>query len=329
METILVSLMSKKNNQMVGQLLKDYHVIYFDPDSSIKDNFDLLIIDTPSWSKKRQDLIEQKEKDESVFLPYLLVSTPADLKLVPSEVWEDFDEVITIPISKTILLARVKMLLKTRKLSLQVNQLLHDKEMLMREIHHRVKNNLTVISSLLGIQAQYIKDKEAREIFKETENRARSMALIHQRLYSSESLKNIEYSEYIRTLVQDLFRTYSTSPDKVQLEIDVDEIDMDINTSVPLGLIINELVSNALKYAFPGDKSGYVKIGLHKKGKEYVLEVSDNGVGLPEDFDVDKTDTLGMLLINSLTQQIDGTLKIKKKPGTTFKITFPQAEYGE
>lgn len=226
-------------------------------------------------------------------------------------------------------MSRVNILLKTRNLSLQVNQLLQDKEMLMKEIHHRVKNNLTVISSLLSIQASYIKDKETRDIFKEAENRARSMALIHERLYSSESLKNIEFSEYIQTLVQDLFHNYSTSADKIRLEIDVDRMDMDINTSIPLGLIINEMVSNALKYAFPQNKTGFIKIGLHHESNEYILEVSDNGVGLPEDFNADETDTLGMLLINSLVRQLDGSLELKREPGTSFRITFPQAEYSE
>ena len=99
---------------------------------------------------------------------------------------------------------------------------------------------------------------------------------------------------------------------------------MDINTSIPLGLIINELVSNALKYAFPGDKKGFIKIGLHHNVNQYVLEVSDNGVGLPKDFNAEETDTLGMLLINSLTQQLDGNLEVQGKPGSTFIITFPR-----
>lgn len=328
METIMVSMINKKNSRMIGELLKGHNLIYKDK-PSYDDDFDLLIIDTPSWSKISEDMKKRKEKEKSVFLPYLLVSTTSDLKMVPKEVWEDFDEVITIPISKTVLMSRVNILLKTRNLSLQVNQLLQDKEMLMKEIHHRVKNNLTVISSLLSIQASYIKDKETRDIFKEAENRARSMALIHERLYSSESLKNIEFSEYIQTLVQDLFHNYSTSADKIRLEIDVDRMDMDINTSIPLGLIINEMVSNALKYAFPQNKTGFIKIGLHHESNEYILEVSDNGVGLPEDFNADETDTLGMLLINSLVRQLDGSLELKREPGTSFRITFPQAEYSE
>lgn len=327
-------MVSKKNSLMIGELLKDYQVIY-DESELIGDNnsqeeadeYDLLIIDTPTWSKKQQELKNKKEEQKSVFLPHLLVSSPGDLKIVPKEIWEDFDEVITIPISKSVLLARVKVLLRTRNLSLQVNQLLKDKEMLMKEIHHRVKNNLTVISSLLGIQAEYIKDRETKDLFKESQNRARSMALIHERLYRTDSLKKIGFREYINTLIQDLFSTYATEPDKVELKMDVDEIEMDINTSIPLGLIINEMVTNTLKYAFPGDKRGYLKIALHQKDSDYILEVSDNGVGMPEDYNIEESKSLGMLLINSLTSQLDGTVELTNEKGTKFKITFPKPKF--
>jgi two-component system, sensor histidine kinase PdtaS len=327
-------MVSKNNSLMIGELLKDYEVIYDNSDSggyydidSEEQNYDLLIIDTSTWSKKRKDLISQKQNQKSIFLPYLLVSSPGDLKLVTKEVWEDFDEVITIPISKTVLLARVKVLLRTRNLSLQVNQLLKDKEMLMKEIHHRVKNNLMIISSLLELQSYHLKDEESIEIFKESQNRAKSMALIHERLYRTDSLKNIEFSEYINTLVEDLFSTYTTDPNKIELIIEMEKMDMDINTSVPLGLIINEMVTNTLKYAFPGGKSGYLKIALHQTDSDYILEVNDNGVGIPEDYNIEESESLGMLLINSLTSQLDGTLELTSKKGTKFKITFPQPKY--
>lgn len=320
----MISMLSKNNSRMIGELLKDYDVIY---ETTFDETIDLMIIDTPSWSKKRQELQEMKKNEGSIFLPYILVSSPGDLKIVPQEVWEELDEVITTPISKTVLLARVKVLLKTRNLSLQVNQLLQDKEMLMKEIHHRVKNNLMVISSLLELQSYHLKDEESIELFKESQNRAKSMALIHERLYRTDSLKNIEFSEYINTLVEDLFATYATDRSKVDLILDVENIDMDINSSVPLGLIINEMVTNTLKYAFPGDKSGFLKIALHQKDSEYILEVNDNGVGIPEGFNIEESDSLGMLLINSLTSQLDGTVELTSDNGTKFKITFPKPEF--
>ncbi len=328
MEKIAISMISKQNRQMLGDLLRnDYELIDFKPEGYDED-FSLLIIDLPSWIRNKKQLQKIKEKEKPIFLPYLLVSSANDLKIADKEVWESFDEVITTPITKAQLIARVKVLLQSRNLSLQVNQLLKDKEMLIKEIHHRVKNNLMVISSLLNLQSRYIKDEEARDIFKDSQNRAKSMALIHERLYRSSDLKKIEFGEYIRSLTNDLFETYVTDKDKIQLKIEIGELDIDINTSIPLGLIINELVSNCLKYAFPGDKTGYIRIKLHRDGENYILEVSDNGVGFPEDLDFQRTESLGMQLVNNLTLQLRGKVELIKSPGTTFTITFPEERYG-
>lgn len=328
MEKIAISMLSNQNRRILKDLLRNnYELIEFEADGFDED-FNLLIIDLPSWMHYKERLKNIKEKEKPIFLPFLLVSSANDLKIADKEVWESFDEVITTPLTKAQLMARVKVLLQNRDLSLRVSQLLNDKEMLIKEIHHRVKNNLMVISSLLNLQSRYIKDEEARNIFKESQNRARSMALIHERLYRSSDLKKIEFGEYIRTLTKDLFETYVTDKDKIRLNIEVSELDIDINTSIPLGLIINELVSNSLKYAFPGDKKGYINIKLHKDGENYILEVSDDGVGFPKDLDFQRTDSLGMQLVNNLTLQLKGKIELIRSHGTRFIITFPEEKYG-
>lgn len=338
-----------KNRQMIGDLLAtNYEIIHPGPQlEELEENFSLLITDLPSWMQGEKVMKTRKEKEKPLFLPYLLAASPNDLKMVRKELWENFDEVINTPITKRLLMARLNVLLQTRQLSLQVNQLLHDKEMLIKEIHHRVKNNLMVISSLLNIQSRYIKDEESRGIFKESQNRARSMALIHERLYRSTDLKSIDFPEYIRSLTSDLFNTYVTERGRIQLEMDIDDLKVDVNNMVPLGLIINELVTNCLKYAFPDNKEGVIKISFHrddlemaggisedqKKGEDeggdnvYLLEVSDNGVGLPKDLDVEKSDSLGMKLVTSLTQQLQGELVINSDHGTTFCIRFHGQEF--
>jgi two-component sensor histidine kinase len=244
--------------------------------------------------------------------------------MAKNEIWEIFDEVITIPITKAVLLARVKVLMQTRKLSVQVNQLMNDKEMLLKEIHHRVKNNLMVISSLLSMQSRDIEDEKAKAFFRESQNRAQSMALIHERLYRSTDLKKIDLGEYIFSLATDLFNTYTTDPDKIKLEIDVEEIMIDINVTIPLGLILNELITNSLKYAFPGENKGKLTIKFYKNVNEFFLIVSDDGVGIPEDFDLTESDSLGMRLIDSLIDQLDGELELEGSHGTTFRIKFPE-----
>ncbi len=327
MEKILILLTNPKNSEMIGTLLgTNYDIIYslteIEEDSKDIDTISLVITDLISWSRNGEKLKAIKEKEMPLFLPFLLVVAPNDLKNAQNIIWESFDEVIIVPITKIVLSSRVKVLLQTRELSLQVNQLLKDKEMLIKEIHHRVKNNLTVISSLLSLQSRYIKDESDKDLFKESENRAKSMALIHERLYRSENVKSIDFSDYITSLSRDLFDTYVTSKDKIQLKLDVENIMVDVDNTVPLGLIINELVTNCLKYAFPSNRPGTININFHKIGSEYVLEVIDDGIGLPEDFDMDKSDSLGMRLISGLTSQLDGEMEMSNESGTTFRIRF-------
>lgn len=207
---------------------------------------------------------------------------------------------------------------------MKLEQALYDKDMLMKEIYHRVKNNLMVISSLLNLQSHYIKDEAAKGIFKESQDRAHSMALIHERLYRSTDLKHMDFGDYIRTLSMDLFRTYVSDPSRINLEMEVEDIMIDINTAIPLGLIVNELLSNSMKHAFPGDKSGVIKVKFNKDGDNCILEVSDTGVGFPPELQLDKTDSLGLQLVNNLISQINGELKLKRSPGTTFCIIFKE-----
>ncbi len=206
----------------------------------------------------------------------------------------------------------------------KLKESLEEKKMLLKEIHHRVKNNLMVISSLLNLQSQYIKDKEALDIFKESQNRARSMALIHERLYRSTDLKRIDFGDYIRTLANDLFHTHVTDPGKVRLNLNVENLMVDINTTVPLGLIVNELLTNSMKHAFINGKEGEITISFHKENEIFVLIVRDTGVGFPEDLDFQNTSTLGLQLVNNLTRQIDGKLELNRDNGTEFKITFEE-----
>jgi two-component system, sensor histidine kinase PdtaS len=329
-ETILISMVNRKNSEMLGELLgTDYNIIFdlSEIHEDIKNGLSLLIMDLPSWAAQKEEMKRIKQKEKPLFLPYLLVTSSTDLLKVQSDVWESFDEVITVPITKMVLQSRVHVLLQARRLSVQVNQLLQDKEMLMKEIHHRVKNNLMIISSLLSLQSRYIKDEATRGIFKESQTRAKSMALIHERLYRSADLKSIDFPDYIYSLTRDIFNTYSNSRGRVQLQLDVQDAMVDVNSAVPLGLIINELVTNSLKYAFSDDKEGIIKISFHEDGDDYVLEVADNGIGIPDDFDIKKSDSLGMLLVNNLTSQIHGELEFKRDHGTIFTIKFKQEQF--
>jgi PAS domain S-box-containing protein len=210
----------------------------------------------------------------------------------------------------------------------RLQESLQEKEVLLREIHHRVKNNMQVISSLLNLQSRQIKDPEVFEMFKESQRRIRSMALIHERLYQSSDLSRIEFSEYLRNLATHLFHSYQVEASRVQLRIEAEEVHLNINTAIPCGLIVNELVSNALKHGFPEGRKGQLDIDLHRvAGDGYVLRVTDDGVGFPEGLDFRKTETLGMQIVNTLVSQIDASIDLAREKGTKFTIHFQEVKY--
>lgn len=208
-----------------------------------------------------------------------------------------------------------------RKAEEQVRISLKEKEILLREVHHRVKNNLQVISSLLNLQSSYVKDNQYRELFKESQNRIKTMALIHEKLYQSENLANVHFNEYVRTLVHWLIRSYEINQE-IALKLEVEDVSLGVDTAIPCGLIINELVSNSLKHAFP-EKKGEIKIGLRSENETIELIVSDNGVGIPDTVDFRNTETLGLRLVTILAEgQLGGKIRLQRQKGTEFHITF-------
>jgi len=200
---------------------------------------------------------------------------------------------------------------------------LSEKEMLIKEIHHRTKNNLMVIQSLLRLQARQIRDDADKEMFKDSENRVRAMGMIHERLYRTGDLTTIDMSEYMNTLATTLFRSYRTEGSDITLNIDAEKMDLDIDAIIPCGLIVNELVTNALKYAFPQGGKGEIGVSLKDNGDgTCTLGVRDSGIGLPEGMDIHRTSSLGMQIITALCRQIDASLEVISKKGTEFRMTF-------
>ena len=203
----------------------------------------------------------------------------------------------------------------------QIEASLREKEVLLKEIHHRVKNNLQVMSSLLNMQSQHVDDPKAMEALKLCVDRIRSMALIHDKLYRSESLSDIYFPTYIGDLAHDLIGVYA--PGKgVVLSLDVDPVAFGIETSMPLGLIVNELVTNSLRHGFPGEEGGIITIALNMDGAKGTLVVSDTGAGFPEGIDFRTTRTMGMQLVVILVEQLDGTMELRRGKGTEFRIVF-------
>jgi len=210
-----------------------------------------------------------------------------------------------------------------KKIDEKLKQSLKEKEVMLREIHHRVKNNLQIISSLLKLQSGYTKDPVASEYLKISQQRVKTMALIHQQLYRSKDLSGIDFKEYLNRLAKNLFTAYGINNNKITLDINAENILLSIDKAIPCGLIVNELVSNSLKHAFKKLHKGIIKIEIIKNDKEYVMTVSDNGNGIPENVYYRNTQSLGMQLVMTLVEQLDGIIKLDKKTGTKFIIAFP------
>jgi two-component sensor histidine kinase len=202
---------------------------------------------------------------------------------------------------------------------------LREKEALLQEIHHRVKNNLQVICSLLNLQSRSIEDQDTVQMFRESHDRVRSMALIHEKLYRSEDMAKVDFGDYLRNLTSHLVRSYRAESNQVRLCVTADDVPLTIEKAVPCGLITNELISNALKHAFPSGRDGEIHVTLRTEDDQRLtLSVADNGVGLPADTDFDAAETLGLQLIKVLTNQLGGTVEVHsgRENGTRVSVTF-------
>lgn len=219
---------------------------------------------------------------------------------------------------------------KQKKTENELKRSLKEKELLLMEIHHRVKNNLAMVSSLLNIQSSYLKDEQARAAFAESRRRIGSIALVHEKLYQSTDLASIEFNHYIHDLTYTLINSYAIPPDLINIIIDIDNnIHLDIDTSIPLGLMVTELLTNSLKYGFKDDQKLTITLRLKTKGLHYYLTVADDGVGIPEDLDWQNTETLGIQLVILLTEQFEGKIQLNRGKGTSFQITFPKPKKQE
>ena len=274
----------------------------------------------PVWDKKEkrvvrmygavQDINDRKVAEEE------LVKLNADLENIVKE------RTIELERTNTNLLVEIEERTKAEEL---INQQLMEKEILLKEVHHRVKNNMQVIISMLNLQSSFVKNKKIVSILHDSQSRIKTMALIHEKLYQTKDFSNIDFSEYVYNLFEYLYSSFRSSNQEIEYNINIKKYQINIDTIISLGLIINELTSNSFKYAFEGMSKGKINILLDKKDdKTLVLSLDDNGKGLPANFDYKNTDSLGLQLVCLLTEQIQGKLEVKNlNKGTKFLVFFP------
>lgn len=208
----------------------------------------------------------------------------------------------------------------------QLRLSLNEKETLLKEIHHRVKNNLQIISSLLYLQSRKISDQAILDMFQDGQNRVKSMALVHEKLYRAQDLASVDFGDYLRNLARYLFRSYRVARQDISLKVNVEPLSLAVDIAIPCGLIANELLSNALKHAFPHRQAGEVCLELKQDNEQQhlILIIRDNGVGFPQDLNFKRTGSLGLQLVNNLVRQLNGTIELSDDNGSVFRITFPQ-----
>ena len=199
-----------------------------------------------------------------------------------------------------------------------------EKDALLREVHHRVKNNMQVITSLLSLQANKVQDERLEEEFKYTQYRIRSMAMVHEMLYGTGKLAAVNYEQYLQELLGKLVVSMKGYNNNIETRLDASGIHLNVDTAIPLGLLINELLTNSLTHAFPGNSSGQISVTIKRLPDHYELKISDNGIGFPVDFDFQNSISLGLGLVDTLTLQLEGTLHRETNNGTTYLITFKQ-----
>jgi len=303
---------SENISEMIGyapeEILKDK--LFF---SSIMHKDDLKIV-----KKMLSEWKVIKNRKDVLITEYRLRKKDGDYIWIEDHIFE------VIPANQKPYLSGILIDITERKLTEQkITQSLKEKEILLKEIHHRVKNNLQVVSSLLKLQSQYIKEGQASNILLESQNRVRSMALVHQKLYQSEDFARVNFGDYVQQLAINLLNVYKIQNRIIGLNFKSDDIFIGVDVAIPCGLIINELVTNGLKYAFNGHDSGQIDIYLKNCNKGcYNIIVKDNGIGFPDNLNFRNTKTLGLQLVNTLVNQIDGNIEMESKNGTSFKISF-------
>jgi len=206
---------------------------------------------------------------------------------------------------------------------------LAEKEVLIKEVHHRVKNNLQIVASLLYLQAQATRDQAAADVLRESQHRVEAMAMIHEQLYGAADLREVKLAQQARLLMGNLFNSFGVDPSRICGQVVIEAGDDDpavlgVDQAIPVLLILNELISNALKHAFPQERSGSIRVEAHSRDSRMELAVIDDGVGVPEDFSNAKNTTLGLQIVEILARQLRGTWELKRDSGTMFRLSFPE-----
>jgi PAS domain S-box-containing protein len=274
-------------------------------------------------NETRESLNEAWEKRQKYQYELQAYNISKDGKQFPVEISSHIFKLKGEP----VILAVTRDITQRKKYEKELKSSLKQKEALLREVHHRVNNNLQIITSLLNLQSSKLEDGKSRDILMTSQSRIKSMAMIHDKLYKSQDLDSINIKNYLKEYISDIFSLYEVDKNIINYQMDVEDLNLGIDTAIPLGLVINELLINIIKYAFPKGQKGNINIEFNLKDDIYTLIIEDDGVGLPENINPNNTETLGLQMANSLISQLEGTMEFSKDNGTKFKVIFKELKY--
>lgn len=319
-DVIMCTLDHEYNITSFNTKLSEFAYHHLNEEIAVGMNLMRILLNSVSTEVKT-NLIEFYEKATTgspIQFEGILKSTKGD------EVWiETFLSPITVEGKSKYDIAVMAMDITDKKeTEIAINKSLQEKEVLLKEVHHRVKNNLQVISSILNLQSSYVKDKNTLDILRESQNRVKSMSFIHESLYRSKDFSQVNFSDYLNNLINNVVHTFLLPDKDVMLVTDLGAINLNLDQAIPCGLILNELLTNAMKYAFIDIEEPTLEIRINEEGNRVKIWIEDNGIGLPSDFNIDETDSLGLQLVQTLTDQLDGTLEMKTEAGTKYLLTF-------
>jgi two-component sensor histidine kinase/CheY-like chemotaxis protein len=286
-----------------------------------KENFDVVLVDL-GLSDSHGFRTFTQINNQMPELPIIIITGLEDEDLGVIAVKKGAqDYLIKGQTDKKLLARSLKFAIERKQTEEGLKSSINEKDILLKETHHRVKNHIQVIHSLLNLQTHYAENKEAVSALKESQNRVKSMGIIHEKLYKSTDHSKIDFPDYVKSLILDLLASYKVR-EQITTVIEIGDIDLNMEAAVLCGLLINEIVSNSLKYAFPDNREGEVKVSLDLIGDKYVLIVSDDGIGFPQELDFKNTKSLGLQLVNNITTQLDGKIELNNIDGAEFEIIF-------
>ncbi len=292
------------------------------------ENFDVVLMDLglpDSQGFRTFTQVHNKMPD----LPIIIITGLEDENLGLSAVKEGAqDYLVKGQVDKKLLARSLNFAIERKQTEEGLKSSINEKDILLKETHHRVKNNMQVIHSLLNLQTHFTKNKEAVDVLKDSQSRVKSLGIIHEKLYKSSDRSRIDFNEYVQSLTTDLLTSYSAN-ERITPLIEIDDVKLTMDTAVLCGLIVNELISNSLKHAFPNNGHGEIQISLKLIGNRYVLVVNDDGIGFPDELDFKNTESLGLQLVNNITGQLDGEIEIDNSIGTNVTIKFEDLESSE